>query len=54
MELLAPLALLFIYVGLPLAVIILLGWVYQIKKNSDTYIKQNQRIIQLLEDISRQ
>jgi chromate transport protein ChrA len=33
--------------------ILLLIWIYQIKSNSDVQLKQNQRIIELLEEWNR-
>jgi hypothetical protein len=38
----------FLYIGLPVAVILLLKWMYQLKRNSDMQIEQNKRIIQFL------
>ncbi|CQR47255.1 hypothetical protein BN1058_01562 [Paraliobacillus sp. PM-2] len=42
------LILLITYIGIPVAIILLLKWIYQIKKNSDYQVEQNNRIIQLL------
>jgi hypothetical protein len=53
MELLLFPVTLFFYIGIPLAVIFFLVWIYQIKKNSELSTRQNQRIIRLLEDISK-
>lgn len=45
------------YIGIPLAVIFLLKWLYEIKKNSDLKVRleeerieQNKEIIQLLKN----
>ncbi|MCM3764919.1 hypothetical protein [Neobacillus niacini] len=35
--------------GIPVAIVILLVWIYQIKRNGDIHIQQNNKIIQLLE-----
>ncbi|MFD2627603.1 hypothetical protein [Oceanobacillus kapialis] len=52
MEFLALFAFLF-NIALPLAVILFLVWVYQIKKNSELTTRQNQRIMKLLEELNR-
>lgn len=36
-------------IGLPLAVIFILIWIYKIKRNSEIQIEQNKQIIHLLE-----
>lgn len=36
-------------IGVPLAVIFLLIWIYKIKRNSEIQVEQNKRIIELLE-----
>ncbi|GGM18327.1 hypothetical protein GCM10011351_00140 [Paraliobacillus quinghaiensis] len=46
-------SILFVYVGVPLVIIYLLIWVYQIKKNSDQQIKQNNEIIDLLKKLDK-
>lgn len=38
-----------IFIGVPIAVIFLLIWIYQIKRNSEIQVDQNKRIIELLE-----
>ena len=43
----------FVYIGVPLVIIFLLIWVYQIKKNSDQQIKQNNEIIDLLKKLDK-
>ncbi|MFD1173272.1 hypothetical protein ACTWPF_04265 [Oceanobacillus sp. M65] len=53
MEFFTAIALLFMNIAIPLAVIFFLVWIYQIKKNSELSTRQNQRIIRLLEDISK-
>ncbi len=50
MEGLAFIWILFVYIGLPVAVVLLLIWIYKIKSNSETQVKQNQKIIQLLDE----
>jgi hypothetical protein len=37
-------------VGVPVAAIFILIWIYQIKRNSDILVEQNRRIINLLEN----
>jgi hypothetical protein len=37
-------------IGLPLATIFILIWIYQIKRNSEILVEQNRRIIKLLEN----
>ncbi|AIF42158.1 hypothetical protein [Virgibacillus sp. SK37] len=44
---------LFVYIGLPIAVVLLLTWIHKIKSNSETQVKQNQEIIQLLDELNR-
>ncbi|WP_193751967.1 hypothetical protein [Oceanobacillus picturae] len=53
MEFILLLPLLLYYIGIPLAIILFLVWIYKIKQNSELSTKQNQRIIQLLEEISK-
>ena len=36
-------------IGIPVAIVILLVWIYQIKRNGEIQIEQNNKIIQLLE-----
>jgi|GEM_PF-1437001 len=36
-------------IAIPVSLILLLIWVYNIKKNSETHVKQLNKIIQLLE-----
>ncbi|MBP3953122.1 hypothetical protein [Bacillus suaedae] len=40
--------------SIPVTVAVLLIWVYRIKKNSETQLEQNERIIQLLEKRSKE
>lgn len=40
---------LLVYIGIPLTVILLLIWIYKIKRNSDIQVQQNEEIIKLLE-----
>lgn len=40
---------LLIFLAGPVAAILLLVWVYQMKKNSEILIEQNKRVIELLE-----
>ncbi|WP_181397437.1 hypothetical protein [Gracilibacillus dipsosauri] len=44
---------LFVYIGLPIAVVLLLMWIYKIKLNSEIQVKQNQEIIQLLDELNK-
>ncbi|MFB1050908.1 hypothetical protein [Paraliobacillus sp. JSM ZJ581] len=48
LNVLSLLILIILYVGIPVAVILLLKWIYHIKKNSDYQVEQNKRMIQLL------
>lgn len=36
-------------IALPVSLVFLLIWIYQLKKNSETQIEQNREIIRLLE-----
>lgn len=38
-----------VYIGIPVAIIFLLMWIYRIKVNSDLQVEQNKEIIRLLE-----
>ncbi|SDJ80935.1 hypothetical protein [Sediminibacillus albus] len=53
MEILAFLIFLLVYIGLPLTIIFLLKWIYEIKNNSELQVEQNYKIIDLLERISK-
>ncbi|MEN2768670.1 hypothetical protein [Ornithinibacillus xuwenensis] len=46
------LSLLFLVIPIVLFILLLI-WIYQIKSNSDVQLKQNQRIIELLEEWNR-
>lgn len=45
---------LLITIGMPLAMVFLLIWVYNIKRNSDIHVEQNNKIIKLLEKNSNE
>ena len=36
-------------IGIPVAIVFLMVWIYQIKRNGEIQIEQNNKIIQLLE-----
>ncbi|WP_157273094.1 hypothetical protein [Neobacillus bataviensis] len=45
---------LLITIGMPLAVVLILVWIYKIKRNSDTQVEQNNTIIKMLEKDTNQ
>lgn len=45
---------LLIAIGMPLAIVFLLIWIYKIKRNSDIQVEQNNKIIKLLEKESNE
>ncbi|MBB6452500.1 hypothetical protein HNQ94_000945 [Salirhabdus euzebyi] len=44
---------LFVYIGLPIAVVLVLLWIYEIKSNSEIQVRQNKEIIQLLDRFNK-
>ncbi|MBD1222167.1 hypothetical protein [Virgibacillus halodenitrificans] len=51
MEFLALFSFLFIYIGIPLAIIFFLKQINEIKENSELHSEQNKQIIQLLKQL---
>jgi len=41
---------LLIVIGVPLAVVFLMIWIYKIKRNSEIQVEQSKKIIELLEN----
>lgn len=44
---------LLVYIGLPVVTVLVLIWIYQIKSNSETQVKQNEDIIRLLDNLNQ-
>jgi uncharacterized membrane protein len=42
----------FTFIGMLLVMVFLLIWIYQIKRNSNIQVKQNEKIIELLKEKS--
>ena len=45
---------LFGFLGLPVGIVLVLIWIYKMKSNSETQVKQNQEIIRLLDKLNKQ
>lgn len=41
------------YIGVPIAIVLVLSWIYKIKINSDDHVKQSQEIIRLLDKLDK-